>query len=87
MVTETDAGWFVRKPPVHEAPAAVQSPPGWGALEYAEHNAREALTAWENRPSEAMPRACRERALLLAEATRKLLWQLEIERGLRHGRA
>jgi hypothetical protein len=23
MVTETDAGWFVRKPPAHEAPQAV----------------------------------------------------------------
>ncbi len=69
-----------RRPAAHEAPAAVQPPPGWGALEYAAHNARTALTIWENRDSTDRHQD-RDRGILLAEATRKLLWQLEIERG------
>ena len=57
-------------------------PEGWGALEYAEHKAREALAKWDGQPDSGA--LYLHRAMALAEATRNLLAELEAERRVRN---
>jgi hypothetical protein len=52
-------------------------PPGWGVLELAESEAREALARWD---SPASPGLYLDRGIALANAMRKLLAELEAER-------
>ena len=56
-------------------------PVGWGATEYAEHRARKALAAWDDRDHRGL---YLDRAMALAETLRRLLAELETDRQVRH---
>ena len=54
----------------------IDLPAGWGVLEVAEHEARQALSAWEVFDG-------RDRGMALAEAMRRLLAELDADRRIR----